>query len=80
VMVELWDRFIDTYQNDGTKWNLPHRLVLSAPMNLKIGTPAEGDFGTLNAFYSEYHKENVIDGAYGLDAKFMEPYLASVAY
>lgn len=80
VMVELWDRFIDAYQNNGTIRNIPHRLVLSHPMNLKIGTPAEGDFGTIDAFYDRVTKQNYIDGAYGLDAKFMEPYLASVAY
>jgi len=80
VMVELWDRFIDAYQNNGTKWNIPHRLVLSVPMNLKIGTPSEGDSGTVDAFYDRVTKQNYIDGAYGLDAKFMEPYLASVAY
>jgi len=80
VQMSVWDRFIDTYQNNGTVRFRPHRLVLSTPDNLRIGTLSDGDFGDVNAFYDQYNRVNVIDGAYSLDAKFMEVYLASVAY
>lgn len=80
IMMDVWDRFIDTYQNNGTKWNVPHRIVLTVPSNIPVGTLADGDFGTVDAFYDMYHRVNVIDGVYSLDAKLLEDYLTSVAY
>lgn len=80
VKIEVWDRVIAAYQDNGTKWNLPHRAVLSTPMNLKIGTLATDDFGTLDAFYDQYHKVNVIDGVYTIDAKHLEKYMTVAAY
>lgn len=80
VKMDIWDRVIAAYQDNGTKWNLPHRAVLSTPMNLKIGTLATDDFGALDAFYDQYHKVNVIDGVYTMDAKLLEKYLTVAAY
>jgi hypothetical protein len=80
VKMDVWDRVIAAYQDNGTKWNLPHRAVLSTPMNLKIGTLSTDDFGTLDAFYDQYHKVNVIDGVYTMDAKLLEKYLTVAAY
>ena len=80
VKIEIFDRVIAAYQDNGTKWNLPHRAVLSTPMNLKIGTLATDDFGTLDAFYDQYHKVNVIDGVYTIDAKHLEKYMTVAAY
>lgn len=80
VKIEVWDRVIAAYQDNGTKWNLPHRAVLSTPMNLKIGTLATDDFGALDAFYDQYHKVNVIDGVYTIDAKHLEKYMTVAAY
>jgi hypothetical protein len=80
VEVELWDRFIDAYQNDGTKWVMPHRIVLTVPTNVPVGTLESDDLNSLEAFYDKVTKQNYIDGVYSLDAKFLEPYLASVAY
>ena len=80
VMVELWDRIIDGFQNNGTKWNIPHRLVLTAPVNIPIGTLEEGDLSQLDAFYDRTTKQNYIDGIYSLDAKLLEDYMTAVAY
>ena len=80
VMMDVWDRFIDEYQNNGTKWNIPHRVVYTVSTNIPIGTLAEDDFGKIEAFYDMYHKVNVIDGIYSLDAKLLEDYLTAVAY
>jgi len=80
VMMDVWDRFIDTYQNTGTKWNLPHRIVMTVSSNIPVGTLADGDFGTVDAFYDKVTKQNYVDGVYSLDAKLLEDYLTSVAY
>lgn len=80
VNMEVWDRTIDAYQNNGTVWNLPHRAVLTTPMNIPVGTLAEGDFGQVDAFFDRTLKTNFIDGVYTLDAKHLESYLTVAAY
>ena len=80
VNMEIWDRTISAYENNGTKANLPNRAVFSTPSNLKVGTLSTDDFGTVDAFYDQYHKVNVIDGVYTVDAKQMENYLTVAAY
>jgi len=80
VKQEIWDRTIASYENNGTKWNLPHRAVLSTNANLKVGTLAQGDFGEIDAFYDRVTKKNYMDGIYSIDAKHMESYLSVIAY
>ena len=80
VMMDFWDRFIDENQNNGTKWNLPHRAVLTVPTNIPVGTTMEDDFERIEAFYDPVTKQNYIDGAYTIDAKLLEDYLTCVAY
>lgn len=80
VKMDIWDRVIKAYEDNGTTLNLPHRAVLTTPANIPVGTLASDDFGTLEAFYDMYHKVNVIDGVYTLDAKHLETYMTVAAY
>jgi hypothetical protein len=75
-----WDRYIRTYQQNGTKYNLPHRALLTIPQNLALGTTSTEDLENLESFYDKVTKTNYLDYAYTLDAKFLEAYLAVVAY
>jgi hypothetical protein len=80
VMMDVWDRFITEYQNNGTVTDLPHRIVYTVADNIPVGTLADGDFGTVDAFFDKYNRVNVIDGVYSLDAKLLQDYLTCVAY
>lgn len=80
VNMEIWDRTITAYEDNGTTYNLPHRAVLSTPDNLRVGTLSSGDFGEVDAFYDKKDRTNYIDGVYSIDAKFLETYKAVVAY
>lgn len=80
VKMDIWDRVIKAYEDNGTTLNLPHRAVLTTPSNIPVGTLATDDFGTLEAFYDMYHKVNVIDGVYTIDAKHLESYMTVAAY
>lgn len=40
VAISKWDRMIQQYQDNGTKFNLPHRAIYTAPSQLLVGTPA----------------------------------------
>ena len=75
-----WDRYIKTYQNNGTIWNLPHRAIFTTKSNIPIGTLSEDDLVKLDAFYDRTLKMNIIDGAYTLDAKYLEPHMIVAAY
>jgi hypothetical protein len=78
--VNLWDRVIEAYEDNGTTLNLPNRAILSTKDNLKVGTLASGDFGEIDAFYDRVTKTNYMDGIYSIDAKHMESYLTVKAY
>ena len=80
VKMQIWDRIITQYEDNGTTYNLPHRAVLSTPLNLPIGTLSDGDWGTIDAFYDKVTSQNYVDGVYSIDAKFMQKYLAVFAY
>lgn len=80
VVVDVWDRTIEEYYNNGTVSDKPNRIVFSTADNLPIGTLSKGDFSTLDAFYAPYEKLNVIDGAYSIDSKILEDYLVTMAF
>ncbi len=75
-----WDNIIDIYQNNGTKWNLPHRALMTTSGNIPIGTVSTEDLEKVESFYDKYHEVNVMDFRLKMDAKFLEDYLAVAAY
>lgn len=75
-----WDRYIRGYQDNGTKWNLPHRAILTTKSNIPVGTLSTEDLESLDVFYDRKSKENIIDAAYTIDAKHLESYLTVAAY
>jgi hypothetical protein len=80
IMMEVWDRNIESYYNNGTIYDKPNRAVLSTPSNLPIATLAASDFGEVDAFYDKVSKQNYVDGVYSWDAKHLENYLTVVSY
>lgn len=79
-MANTWDVFIKQYMDNGTTYHIPHRALLTVKSNIPVGTVNVDDFSTLNAFFAPYENLNVIDGAFNLDVKFLEKYLAVAAY
>lgn len=75
-----WDRYIKTYQDNGTKWNLPHRAVFTTKSNIPVGTLSEEDLTKLDVFYDRTLKTNIMDAAYTIDAKHLESYMTVAAY
>ena len=57
INMEVWDRNIASFYNDGTVYNKPHRAVLTVPMNIPVATLATSDFGTIDAFYDKVSKK-----------------------
>ena len=75
-----WGRYIKAYQYNGTKYNLPHRAILTVKSNIPVGTLSESDLTKLDVFYDRTLKTNFMDAAYTIDAKHLEPYLTVAAY
>lgn len=77
---EFWDRYIQTYFNDGTKWYLPHRAVLMTKDNFRIGFEDESALTSLNVFFDQYHRVNVYEFEGMIDVKIVEDYKVQVGY
>lgn len=75
-----WDRFIKSKQDNGTKWNLPHRIVFTIKENIPVATLSQDDLKKLDVFYDQYRKSNVIDVVFSLDTKHLEDYMTVKAY
>lgn len=80
ILYDGWDRIIEKFQNDLTVTVLPHRLILTVPDNIPIGTLNTSDMTNIESFYDKKDKENIIDYSYFLDVKFLENYMATVAF
>ena len=61
-------------------YDLPHRIVFTAPANIPIGTLNESDFTELEMWYEQKERENNLAYGFSLDAKLLEEYLIVVAY
>ena len=75
-----WDSNIRAYQDNGTKWNLPHRALLTVMENIPIGTLSTEDFNNLESWYEKKDKANYIDFDLKLDAKHLLAYMSVAAY
>lgn len=76
----FWDRTIKADFDNGTKWYLPHRAVLTTKENLQVGTEEVGNLSELKPFYDNKTKTYNVDFGFNLDAKLIEDYKIQVAY
>lgn len=75
-----WDETIRTYFDNGTKWDKPHRAILTTPDNIPIGTPSTEMLGSMDSFYDRKDKKNYVDAEMMIDVKLLEDYMAVAAY
>jgi hypothetical protein len=80
IGVSLWDRMIRTYFSNGTKYHLPHRVMLTTKENLQIGVEEVGNLSELDPFYDKTTKLFNVDFGFNIDAKIIEDYKIQVAY
>jgi hypothetical protein len=76
----IWDRIIKQYFSDGTKYYLPHRIVMYDKNNLQLGTEEEGTFSEVDIFYDKVQKKTFFDFQFDIDIKVLESYLVQLAY
>lgn len=78
--VSLWDRFIQKYENNDTKLNLPHRAVFGAPRELLVGTPANELISDLDIFFDRKDRMNYIYSTGKLGTLIGQDDLFQIAY
>jgi hypothetical protein len=76
----FWDRYIRTYFDNGTKYHLPHRAILTTKRNLLIGTDNASALSETDVHYDKVTKKNYWDVAFKEDAKVLEDYMIQAAY
>lgn len=75
-----WKGEIEAYFDNGTKYHLPNRALMTTATNIPIGTTSEEDLNTLTSNYDAYKKINFIDFDMMLDAKYLQGYMGVAAY
>ncbi|MBA7500907.1 hypothetical protein ES704_03669 [subsurface metagenome] len=75
----LWDQYIQGDQHNGTKYNKPHRAVLTVPQNLQVGFCSPESTTKFIAFLDEVTELYHIKAGYKFDTVLMQAYLTSVA-
>lgn len=78
--VSIWDRFIQKYQNNGTKLNLPHRALFGSPKQLFVGTPADDIISQLDIWFDRDTRTNKLYSTGKLGCLIGEDNLFQMAY
>ncbi|MEW5675566.1 hypothetical protein ABGT15_04575 [Flavobacterium enshiense] len=80
LVADFMDRNITAYQDNGTKYNLPNRIVFTIPSNIPVGTLDSGEFKELGVWFDKTDRKVYTENIFSLDAKVLEGYFISVAY
>lgn len=78
--VPEWDDVIRTYEDDGTKWNNPHRAVFANPENLLVGTEDKDLFADFDTGFNNETRVNYSYAASNIGTLITEPTLFQAAY
>ncbi|MCE8465883.1 hypothetical protein [Bacteroides nordii] len=78
--ISIWDRFIQKYQNNGTKLNLPHRAVFGSPKQLFVGSPAKQIISDMDIWFDKKDRKNYMYSTGKLSTLVGEDNLFQLAY
>lgn len=79
-VMDSWDETIQTYLNNGTKYDKPHRALLTTTDNIPVGTPSADCLGSLTSWYNIDEKLNKIRCGIRVDIKLLEDYMTVSAF
>jgi hypothetical protein len=81
-MIELpyWDDMINAYENNGTRWNYPHRALLTTKANLKIGTQNTNMFESIDYWHNRETRYNYMEVIGDIDIHVFETYMFQFGY
>lgn len=79
-VMDQWDDIIRSDFDNGTKYYLPHRAVMSTKANLPFGFDTAVGPTDFDVFYDKMSETSNIKGLYKMDVKVIEDYMVQVAY
>lgn len=79
LALDIWDRMIKKYEDNGTVLNCPHRAVVCSPSNLFVGTEATDKIANLNVSFNDETLYNNIYAASKIGTLIGEDALVQVA-
>lgn len=79
LVLDIWDRMIKKYEDNGKKLNNPHRVVYTSPKNLFAGTSDTALFGDLDIQFDHKERQNYIYAASDVGTLVGEDDLVQVA-
>lgn len=78
--IGVWDEMIRTYENDGTKLNLPYRIVYGNPQNFLVGTGGSAIFDKFDIWFERKARTNNIYATGKIGTLIGEETLFQAAY
>lgn len=79
VVLDIWDRMIKKYEDNGTSLNCPHRALLVSPQNLFAGTTAKDFISDLSVTFNDETRYNNIFAQSNIGTLVGEDALVQVA-
>lgn len=79
-MDTVWDRYIQSDFSNGTRYDLPHRAILTTVSNLVAGFDSAGGIDDFRTYFDEESETVNFKGLYKFDAKLMEEFMLVAAY
>lgn len=74
------DRIIKTSYDNGTKYYLPHRAILTTKTNLQLGAEESGSLTETDVWYDKTANKTYLKFSLTMDAKVLLDHLVQVAY
>lgn len=71
VVLPIWDKMIQSYNDQGATYFKPHRAVLIEQRNLAVGTPTEEAFDGFRIWYNPDERKNKVETMGQMDAKIL---------
>lgn len=79
LVLDVWDRLIRKFEDNGTTINCPHRAVLCSPSNLYVGTSDDQRLAALTVKFDDRKRDNFIFAESDLGTIIAEDALVQVA-
>lgn len=79
IVLDIWDRLIRKFEDNGTTLNCPHRAVLCSPSNLFVGTSDKDRMSSLDVEFDKRKRDNYIFAESDLGTVIGEDDLVQVA-
>lgn len=80
VVLDIWDRMIKKYEDNGTSLNCPHRALVTSASNLFVGTPDKDTVANLDITFDHVTRLNHIFAASKIGTLVGEDDLVQVAW